>query len=95
MTDATLQRFAPPTLGDMRAALVPCYAGRVRHCVNGVWVTLERAGNVWRLDLLSGGRCLTERQAREFAAGVGAPDGVALTEDANGAIWAGEWETEQ
>jgi hypothetical protein len=92
MTDATLQRFAPPTLADMRAALDDCWAGRVKHCVNGVWVTLERADKMWQINLLSAGRCLSERQAREFAVGVGAPDGVTLTEDANGAKWAGGWE---
>ena len=92
MSDATLQHFAPPTLADMRAALAPCYAGRVRHCVDGTWATLEVAGGVWRLDLLSAGQCLTERRAREIGAGVPVPDGAAWTSEANGAKWAAVWE---
>lgn len=91
MTDATLQRFAAPTLADMRRALDGCYAGRVRHCVDGVWVTLENAGDTWRMDLLSAGRCLTERQAREFTTAAGATADLLLTSLANGAVWQAHW----
>jgi hypothetical protein len=95
MTDATLQKFAAPTLADMRQALAgECFAGRVRHCVDGVWCTLEVAGNVWRLDLLSAGQCLTERRAREFYAAAGAPATTYLAEAENGAKWAAVWEVD-
>ena len=94
MTDATLQRFAAPTLADMRRALDGCYAGRVRHCVDGVWATLEVAGGMWRLDLLSAGQCLTERRAREIGADVPVPDGAVWTSEANGAKWAAVWEVD-
>ena len=83
-----------PTVEAMRAALDGVFAGRLRKCVNGVWVTLENAGGEWRMDLLSAGRCLTERQAREFTTAAGATADLLLTERANGAVWAAHWTAE-
>lgn len=92
MTDATLQRYAAPTLADMRAALNGCYAGRVRRIIDGTWCTLEVAGGVWRLDLLSAGQCLTERRAREIGAGMPVTSETTWISEANGAKWAAVWE---
>ena len=80
-----------PTVEAMRAALDGVFAGRLRHVFDGVWVTLERAGDTWRLDLLSAGRCLTERQAREFTSAAGATADLLLTSLANGAVWKAHW----
>lgn len=83
-----------PTVQAMRAALDGVFSGKLRQCVNGVWVTLENAGDIWRMDLLSAGRCLTERQALEFTTAAGATADLLLTERANGAVWAAHWSAE-
>lgn len=83
-----------PNVQAMRAALGSVFSGKLRQCVNGVWVTLENAGDTWRMDLLSAGRCLTERQAREFTAAAGATADLLLTSLANGAVWKAHWSAE-
>ena len=83
-----------PNVEAMLAALDGVFSGKLRKCVNGVWVTLENAAGEWRMDLLSAGRCLTERQAREIGAGLPVPDGAVWTSEANGAKWAAVWEVD-
>ena len=80
-----------PNVQAMRAALDRVFSGKLRQCINGVWVTLENAGDTWRMDLLSAGRCLTERQAREFTSAAGATADLLLTSLANGAVWKAHW----
>ena len=62
-----------PTVEAMRAALDGVFAGRLRHVFDGVWVTLERAGDTWTLDLLSAAGRLTHGTCDRLAAQVSAP----------------------
>lgn len=75
---------------DLYADLLPCFSGRSRRCLAGVWYTLDKAGNRWALTVESYGQNLTERAARELAADV-APKGAQWAGEVNGARWIATW----
>ena len=97
MTDATLQRFAPPALGDMRAALDSQGRGSVTHCEAGTFVTLQRDGVVWVLRLTNPDGPEAQTVCARLATAVGAPSLDWRREQGGAVAWADwvEWQRPQ
>ena len=90
MTDATLQRFAPPTLADMRAALDGLGRGSVTHCIDGAFVQLQRDGVVWSLRITDTDKPVAQAFCDRAATAVGAPS-LDWRRESNGAVVWREW----
>lgn len=88
MTDATLQRFAAPTLADMRAALDGLGRGSVTHCIDGAFVTLQRDGVVWTLRITDPDKPVAHATCDRVATAVGAPSLDWRREQGGAVAWA-------
>jgi hypothetical protein len=83
-----MQRFAAPTLADMRAALTGCYAGKVTRYVDDAFVQLERDGAVWTLRITDTDKPVTHATCDRVATAVGAPSLDWRREQGGAVAWA-------
>lgn len=90
MTDATLQRFAAPTLADMREALDGSARGIVTRYIDGAFVQLQRDGVVWGLRITNPDGPVAQTVCDRVATAVGAPS-LDWRREQGGAVASADW----
>ena len=80
-----------PNVQAMRAVLDRVFAGKLRQCVNGVWVTLTRSAHCWRMALASGDGKITRTMFDRVATAASAPSLDPWQRNENGTVISAEW----